>query len=260
MNQTTLKKELERFLEVETKKMIPQLSIDCVIFSFHEDKLKVLLLKGFNQISYNLPSGFIYQTEDLDTAALRNLKERTNLDQVFLQQFHAFGKSTRCFPHQFLENITGLGIDPKKAAWILQRFVTIGYYALVNYHQTVPQPDLFSETYTWEDVNHLPRLILDHQALIEKALERLKKDILTQPIGLKLLPEHFTIPQFHQLYEIILQRKIDRRNFRKKMLQMGILLPLNQQKEAKGHRLPNLYRFDEAAYGLSLSGEVKMGF
>ena len=260
MNQTTLKEELERFLEVETKKMIPQLSIDCVILSFHEDKLKVLLLKNFNLDRHNLPSGFIYQDEAIDIAALRNLKERTNLDQVFLQQFHAFGKPTRYFPDQFAEGMKSLGIDAKKAKWLLQRFVTIGYYALVNYHQTIPQLDLFSETYTWEDVYHLPSLILDHQELIEKAMETLKKDILTQPIGLKLLPKHFTIPQFHQLYEIILQRKIDRRNFRKKMLQSGILIPLNQQKETKGHRLPNLYRFDEAAYGLSLSGEVKMGF
>ena len=260
MNQTILKEELERFLEVETKKMIPQLSIDCVIFSFHEDKLKVLLLKGFHLERLNLPSGFIYQVEDIDIAALRNLKERTNLDHIFLQQFHAFGKPTRYFPDQFLAGMTSLGIDPKKAAWLLQRFVTIGYYALVNYHQTAPQPDLFSESFTWEDVNHLPPLILDHQELIEKAMETLKKDILTQPIGLKLLPKSFTIPQFHQLYEIILQRKIDRRNFRKKMLQSGILVPLNQQKETKGHRLPNLYCFDETAYALSLSGEQKMGF
>lgn len=260
MNQATFKEKLERFLEVETKKMIPQLSIDCVIFSFHEDKLKVLLLKGYYLESLNLPSGYIYQTEDLDKAALRNLKERTNLDQVFLQQFHAFGKSTRYFPDQFLASLTSLDVDLKKAAWLLQRFVTIGYYALVNYEATIPQPDLFSATYRWGDVNDLPPLILDHKELVEKAMDTLKKDILTQPIGLKLLPKHFTIPQFHQLYEIILQRKIDRRNFRKKMLQSGILVPLNQQKETKGHRLPNLYRFDKAAYSLFLSGEVKMGF
>ena len=260
MNQEALRKGVADFLEFETPKMIPQLSIDCVIFSFHEDKLKVLLLKGINQEKLNLPSGFIYQDESIDTAALRNLKERTNLDQVFLQQFHTFGKSIRYFPDQLQEAILSVGIDREKADWLFQRFVTIGYYALVNYQQTNPQPSLFSEDFAWEDAQNLPPLILDHEALIEKALETLKKDILTQPIGLKLLPEHFTIPQFHQLYEIILQRKIDRRNFRKKMLQSNILISLNEQKAMKGHRLPNLYRFDEVAYALSLSGEVKMGF
>ncbi len=260
MNQEALRTEVAHFLEFETQKMIPQLSIDCVIFSFHADKLKVLLLKGINQEKLNLPSGFIYQDENIDTAALRNLKDRTGLDQVFLQQFHTFGKPTRYFPDQLQEAILSLGIDAKKADWLFQRFVTIGYYALVNYQQTNPQPSLFSEGFAWEDVEDLPPLILDHQALVETALETLKKDILTQPIGLKLLPDNFTIPQFHQLYEIILQRKIDRRNFRKKMLLSNILIPLNEQKAIKGHRLPNLYRFDEAAYALSLSGEVKMGF
>lgn len=260
MNQAQLRKAIEHFLEVETKKMIPQLSIDCVIFSFTADRLKVLLLKGTNPDRISLPSGFIYQTEDIDTAALRNLKERTGLDQVFLQQFHAFGKASRRFSKQFKATISALGEDLSKGNWFFQRFVTIGYYALVNYEETKPQPNLLGETYTWEDVTNLPELMLDHAELIEKAMGTLKKDILTQPIGLKLLPENFTIPQLHQLYEIILQRKIDRRNFRKKMLASKILLPLNQQKAVKGHRLPNLYRFDKAAYASSLNGEQKMGF
>lgn len=260
MDQETLRKEIAYFLAFETPKLIPQLSIDCVILGFHEDKLKVLLLKGISQDKLNLPSGFIYQTEDLGAAALRNLKERTGLDQLFLQQFHTFGKTTRFFPEQFQEGIVALGIDRKQAAWFFKRFVTIGYYALVNYQQTNPQTSLFSEGYIWADTQDLPPLILDHQELVETAMEVLKKDILTQPIGLKLLPNSFTIPQFHQLYEIILQRKIDRRNFRKKMLQANILISLNEQKEVKGHRLPHLYRFDEVAYGRFLSEEVKMGF
>ena len=260
MDQKTLRREIVQFLATETPKMIPQLSIDCVIFSFHEDKLKVLLLRSINQSKLNLPSGFIYQDEDLDAAALRNLKERTNLDKVFLQQFHAFGKANRYFSEDFLETIITMGIERAQAEWLFQRFITIGYYALVNYQQTTPQTDMLSEGYEWGDVQTLPPLILDHQALIKTALETLKKDILTQPIGLQLLPEHFTIPQLHQLYEIILQRKIDRRNFRKKMLQSNMLIPLNQQKEVRGHRFPNLYRFDKETYERSLSGEVKMGF
>lgn len=260
MTPAQLRIEIEQFLEKEVPKMIPQLSIDCVILSFHEDRLKVLLLKGENPERISLPSGFIYQTEDIDTAAMRNLKERTGLDQVFLQQFHTFGKAKRQFSEQFKATFGALGEDIEKASWFFERFVTIGYYALVNYEATKPQPNLFAETYVWKDVTNLPKLIIDHAELVAKAMETLKKDILTQPIGLKLLPENFTIPQLHQLYEIILQRKIDRRNFRKKMLASKILVPLNQQKAAKGHRLPNLYQFDKIAYTSFLNGEQKMGF
>jgi len=237
------------------------LSIDCVIFSFHDLQLKVLLLKGMGPPEMGaLPSGFIYQNEDVDKAALRNLKERTGLEQLFLQQFHAFGKANRRFSEDFKTKLTDLGADINKASWFFQRFVTLGYYALVHYEQTKPQPNLFSEVPFWANVNDLPPLIIDHADLVAQALETLKKDILTQPIGLKLLPPEFTIPQLHQLYEIILQRPIDRRNFRKKMLAANILIPLNQQQAVKGHRMPNLYRFDKAAYTNSLQGAVKMGF
>ncbi|MEM1118883.1 MAG: NUDIX domain-containing protein [Bacteroidota bacterium] len=261
MNQTQLKADIEQFLEVETKKLIPQLSIDCVIFSFHEMQLKVLLLEGMGPPTMaGLPSGFVYQDEDIDKAALRNLKERTGLDQLFLQQFHAFGKANRRFSEEFIDKLAQLGMDIDKANWFFQRFVTIGYYALVDFEATQPQPNLFSEIPFWANVHDLPTLIIDHAHLVRKAMSTLKKDILTQPIGLKLLPTEFTIPQLHTLYEIILQRPIDRRNFRKKMLAANVLVPLNQQQPVKGHRMPNLYRFNKKEYKMTLSGEVKMGF
>ena len=207
MNQQKLIEEFEALFQERIKNSIPQLSIDCVIFSYHEEKLRVLLLKIFNHNAFVLPSGFIFQNEDIDNAALRNLKERTGLDQIFLQQFHAFGKASRYYPDQMQEFISSVEIDKNKLEWLFQRFVSIGYYALVNYSKTQPQVDVFTEEFIWADVKDLPNTILDHADMIQKAMESLKKDLQTQPIGLQLLPEEFTLPELHHLYEIILNRK-----------------------------------------------------
>jgi len=212
------------------------------------------------QTSFSLPSGFIFQEENIDAAALRNLKERTGLDQVFLEQFHTFGDASRYYPEQLQDFFSSLGIDSNKAKWLFRRFVSLGYYALVNYLQVVPNPDILTATYTWGDVQNLPEMSMDHADMIQKAMATLKKDLQTKPIGLKLLPDAFTLPELQGLYEIILGREIDRRNFRKKMIQSKILLPLDKQKVVKGHRSPNLYKFDKEKYEQSLSEEVKMGF
>lgn len=260
MTDPELKSEIEKFLEAGPAVLIPQLSIDCVIFCFYKSRLKVLLLQGVRQKMFFLPSGFIFQEEDLDAAALRNLKERTGLDQVFLQQFHAFGKASRYYPAQLQSLFSSLDIDSAKAEWLFRRFITIGYYALVDFQQVTLTPDVFTKKYHWADVNDLPLLYMDHAEMIQKALETLKKDIQTQPIGLQLLPNTFTLPELQSLYETVLDRKIDRRNFRKKMLQSHILEPLDKQKVVKGHRSPHLYRFNQEQYEQSLHVEVKMGF
>lgn len=260
MDQNTIHTTIAEFFAEKADRLIPQLSIDCVIFSFAESQLKVLLLQFLNLDLYVLPSGFIFQDEDIDAAALRNLKERTSLDQIFLQQFHAFGKATRYIPDQMRHKLTEVGIDRDKIDWFTKRFVTIGYYALVDYYSVEPQVGLLTEKWIWADINDLPALAMDHQEMIIKAKATLKKDLHTQPLGLQLLPDTFTLPELQRLYEIILDRPIDRRNFRKKMLQSNILHALDEQRPNQGRRAPNLYRFDKAKYEESLSEEVKMGF
>ena len=260
MDQGKQREKIEEFINIGTKKWMPQLSIDCVIFSFHESRLKVLLLKPFYIDLMVLPSGFIFNDEDIDEAALRNLKDRTSLDQIFLQQFHAFGKASRFFPNQLQELITNLGIDREKMDWLFRRFVTIGYYALVDYNRVKPRPDVFTEKCIWADIEELPPLIMDHTELIQKAMYTLKKDLQVQPIGLQLLPDSFTLPELQSLYETILNRPIDRRNFRKKMLQSNILEALDEQRITKGHRSPKVYRFDREQYEESLQEEIKIGF
>ena len=261
MNTTELKKQIEGFLQEGEALFIPQLSIDCVIFSFHDGHLKVLLLKYFqNEVSLTLPSGFVLQEEDLDTAALRNLEERTGLSELFLRQFHTFGKVSRYFPNHLSRFIEHLGIERDKATWFLKRFVTVGYYALVHYEQVKLQPGLFTQGYVWADTENLPPIAMDHAEIIQKALKRLRKDLQTQPVGINLLPKTFTIPELQSLYETILGRKIDRGNFRKKMLHSNILERLGKKKNGGAHRSPYLYRFDKEQYEASLREGIKVGF
>lgn len=239
---------------------MPQLSIDCVIFSYHEGKLKVLVLKILHHELRCLPSGFIFKDEDIDQAALRNLKERTGLEELFLQQFHTFGKAKRYFPDQVQSIVDSLGIGPEHAQWFFQRFVTVGYYSLVRLEEVEPKVDLFTDGFDWVDVAALPPLIMDHPEMILKAKTFLKGALHTQPVALQLLPPSFTLPELQRLYEIILDRSIDRRNFRKKILATKTLIPLDQQRKTAGHRAPNLYQFDKEVYLNSLGEKSKLGF
>lgn len=261
MDQRKLKKEIENFLDNLVDRVIPQLSIDCVIFAFDNNQLKVLLLEQYKTV-YGLPSGFIFQDEDVDAAALRSLRESTGLDQVFLKQFHAFGSAKRYFLEEMSAFLKHLEVDLSKADWLLNRFVSIGYYALVDHRKTKPRGGFFSEGWIWADVQELPKVGMDHVDMIHKALECLKRDIVNQPIGLQLLPDTFTMPELHRLYELILDRPIDRRNFRKKMLQLNILKALKEKEPIlnKEHRSKVKYQFDREKYLEVLGEEVKLGF
>ncbi|MEO0341505.1 MAG: NUDIX hydrolase, partial [Bacteroidota bacterium] len=178
----------------------------------------------------------------------------------FLQQFHTFGKAARYFPEQVQSIVDRLGIDPEDAKWFFQRFVSVGYYALVQIEKVEPKVDLFTEGFEWANVDDLPPLIMDHQEMIYKAKAHLKNALHNQPVALQLLPSSFTLPELQGLYEIILDRTIDRRNFRKKILASKTLVQLDEQRKTPGHRAPNVYRFDEEAYCNSLGEKSKLGF
>ena len=152
------------------------------------------------------------------------------------------------------------GIDPALADWVAKRFITVGYYALVNYDDMKPNPDIFTQEFTWADIHRLPEMMVDHGEIVEKALCTLQQDLLSQPIGMNLLPDSFTISDLQKLYESILGRPIDRGNFRKKMLKSNVLKKLDEQKKGQPHRSPYLYTFDEDQYKQSLQEEEKVGF
>jgi len=232
-----------------TNELHPGLSIDCVIFGFHENELKVLLLKPKNDDCWALPGGFVKTDQDVDTEAVRVLKNRTGLDDIFLKQFYLFGNVSRNKAGHVDKMIENGMIDESLREWFSQRFVTIGYYALVEYSQVKsPTPDDVSEDCQWKPLHDLPELWLDHYEILKRAHHDLKKALNDQPIGLNLLPELFSMPELQALYETVLEKELDRRNFRRKMLAYDILIQTDERRTGGAHKPPILYKFDKEKY------------
>lgn len=238
----------------------PGLSIDCVIFGFHNNLLKVLLIQPKFSKKWSLPGGFVSINEDIDSAATSVLKNRTELTGIFLRQFATFGSLDR---DDFLfkkEVLNMMSIPENEAKWYLQRFVSVGYYALVDFFETKPKSDINFEIIEWIDISAIPELILDHTIILKKALETLRLELNSLPIGLNLLPEKFTMPELQKLYETILGRKLDRRNFLRKMNSIGILIKLDEKKTDVAHKAPNYYCFNEKNYLKVLDEGLNMGW
>jgi 8-oxo-dGTP diphosphatase len=231
---------------------LPSVSVDCVIFGFHQNQLKVLLMKLKLADLWALPGGFIVKNENVDAAALRVLKERTGLEQIYLQQFNVFGDPKRSDGSIHMKWLKQDGLDTEDFKWLLRRFVTVGYYALVEYSHVNPRPDSFSDACAWHDVEGLPSLMMDHLPITEKALNTLRQHLNYHPIGYNLLPEKFTMPELQKLYETILNKELDRRNFQRRMLSFGILRRLNEKKKGVAHKAPYLYSFDIRKYNKAL--------
>ena len=238
----------------------PGLSIDCVIFGFHDNQLKVLLIKIPHSKSWSLPGGFIPIDQDIDTAAVTVLNERTGVEGIFLRQFATFGKIKRNDQHFGKEVLEYLKIEEEKGKWLTQRFVTIGYYALVDFLKTIPKSANKEEIIEWIDHKEVPELILDHKEILDKALQTLRTELNLMPIGYNLLPEKFTIPELQKLYETILDKKLDRRNFLRKINNIGILNKLDEKKSNVAHKAPNLYTFDKDKYEEVLKNGLNQGW
>jgi 8-oxo-dGTP diphosphatase len=249
------KKELVQFIEELKTNYLPSVSIDFVIFGFHEGQLKVLLLRLPSSDAWWLPGGRIKHQENLEEAAYRSLRERTGLAEVFLQQFYTFGNVKRNTYYAIEETLTKLGINLEDMQGLSVRDVSVGYYALVEYTNVNPKPDLFSEESRWWNVDEVPRLLFDHNEMIQLALKTLRRQLSYQPIGYNLLPEKFTMPQLQQLYETILGRSLDRRNFQKRILGYDILERLEERKHIGAHKAPYLYRFNLQNYQKALAEE-----
>ena len=228
---------------------LAELSVDCVVFGFHDNQLKILLLRTKGSSNWSLPGGWIYKTEDVEQAAYRILQERTGLDSIFLQQFHAFGANNR---YNGKEIMARIGIPPEHN-FLPERAVSIGYYALVEYSLVDPKvDDPFTEECRWWDLAEIPELLFDHNQIAHTALKTLRRQFDYQPIGFNLLPEKFTLIELQKLHETILGRLLDRGNFQKKMLSYGFLERLEERKTGGAHKAPYLYRFDEEKYAAYL--------
>ena len=220
---------------------VPHISVDTVIFGFNGDQLKVLLLKiKFNQ-QYFLPGGYMKKEENLESAAIRILRERTQLDKIFLQEFAVFSELNRS-EEAFKDFPDDL--------WHKKRFISVGYYALVNHKDVSPIGDELSESCDWIFLDELEsqNITMDHKKIIEKALNTLREQISYKPIGLNLLPEKFTLSELQKLYEAILGRTLNRGNFYRKIKNIGILKKLDEQRKGGAHKAPDLYTFDQENY------------
>jgi 8-oxo-dGTP diphosphatase len=253
----TFQKEISDHYLHGHEKYLRHISVDCVIFGFHSNELKVLLLKARYAGKWALPGGFILTNEHMDEAAKRILKERTGLDEIYLQQFHVFSdpqRSTKKINQQFLKNVE---ITIEKS-WMFERFITVGYSALVDFTKVTPVPDNISDACEWFGINSIPEMILDHRHIFEEALQYLRMQLNFHPVGFNLLPQKFTMPELQKLYETILEKKLDRRNFQRKIIATGILKKLNETKKGVAHKAPFYYKFDLRKYERAL--KAGMGF
>jgi 8-oxo-dGTP diphosphatase len=224
------------------KEYLPHISIDTVIFGYHDKKMMVLLLQYKNSSSFALPGGFIKKEEDIDDAAKRILKDRTGLKNIYLEQFHTFG-SNRRQDDAILNFMKSTGQQPTEDHFLLQRFISISYYALVDFTQAIPTKDDLSNDCKWVDIKKIPSLIQDHKQIIQTAMEALREDLDRKLVGFNLMPETFTMNELQGLYETITREKILRTSFQRKMLNLGILEVVDKKMTGGAHKAPYLYRF-----------------
>ncbi len=224
---------------------MPNLSVDCVLFGFKNKKLHVLLIKqAFPKKSkhpfesqFALPGNLVFENESLDEAANRVLKELTGVENIFLEQFKTFGNPDRVN-------------DEKDRAWLLQtrqkpdaRVVTVAYYSLINAKNVHLLPGGFSSDVLWVEIKDIPPLAFDHNQIVDAAIERIKLQIQLKPIGSELLPKKFTMTDLQGLYENILGVKLDKRNFKRKMVNSGLLHAMEERKINSGNKPAQFYRF-----------------
>jgi 8-oxo-dGTP diphosphatase len=210
----------------------PALAVDCVVFGLDEEDLKVLLIERALppfEGRWALPGGFVRLAETVDDAARRELAEETGLANVFLEQLYTFGALDR---------------DPR------ERVVSVAYYALVKLSDHRVKAATDAREAAWFKVSEVPPLAFDHATILSVGLSRLRGKVRYQPVGFELLPQKFTLTQLQRLYEKILEKPLDKRNFRKKVLGMDLLVELAEVEQNVAHRAARLYRFDKRRYQL----------
>ena len=208
----------------------PALTVDCAVFGLDDKDLKILLIRRelapFKD-RWALPGGFVHMDETLEEAALRELQEEAGVRDVYLEQLYTFGDLDR---------------DPRG------RVVTVAYYALVKLSDHRVRAATDATDAGWFPVARLPPLAFDHRRVVDAALRRLQGKVRYEPIGFELLPPKFTLSQLQGLYETVLDRPLDKRNFRKKILGMGLLQKLSEVEQNVAHRAARLFRFDRPKY------------
>jgi ADP-ribose pyrophosphatase YjhB (NUDIX family) len=226
---------------VQESSFLPHIAYDSVILGFSGDELKILIMEYHNTGMFALPGGFVGVSENLNDAVRRGLEERTGLKEIYLEQFYTFGNKDRHQPEVMKAILQANGYDTPQHQWLLDRFISVGYYALINYKDVVPKPDALSDSCEWYPVGNLPKLILDHTLIVQKAIETLRNNLDRKLVN--LLPEKFTMNELQKVYEAILGKKQRRTTFQRRMLSIDVLVRHEKLFLGKAHKAPFLYSF-----------------
>ena len=230
---------------IQSTKILPSISVDCVIFGFFEIELTVLVRKEFVPHNgtivqeWKLPGNHINRDEDIYNTASRILKEQTGLEDIFMKQFMVFSDPDR------------LKRRPQDFEWVKPRLIddrviTVAFYSLVNVN-SVDNSKLI-EIANWVNVNTITDLMFDHKDIIDEALIKLRYDLIHEPLIFELLPEKFTLTQMQNVYEVIFNTEYDKRNFRRKINKMDYLIPLSETQKGVSHKPARYYSFNRDIY------------
>ena len=238
------------------KQLIPNMSVDSVVFGFDSVHLNVLLIgrdilyEGVQYNDWKFPGDLIHLNEDTDTVAKRILVELTGLQNIYMKQLKAFGSPDRLIR------------QPQDMSWLIsidhpeKRVITIPYYALINLSNGTSNNINLKTNARWtnvDDVSGLP-LAFDHQEILNFALETLRLELRTKPLAFELLPSKFSLSQLQKIYEVILGIPLDKRNFRKKISNLSYIVPLNEKETEVSHRPAKLYMFSREIYQIVSHG------
>lgn len=215
--------------------IIEALSIDTVIFGFENAELYILLVKhaqGISKGKWALPGGWIKYNESVDDAAYRILTAQTSVSNIYLEELKTFGAVNR-YP--------------------TTRVITVAYYALVRKSNFRLNPGPTESDVQWFNVHQLPEMVYDHNEIFACGFKRLKHKVQHEPVGFNLLPRKFTLLQIKEMYEAILEKELDKSNFRRKLIKMNLLVPCNEKQTDVAHRAARLYRFDKKVYNQLLN-------
>lgn len=225
---------------------IIDISVDNAVFGFDGESLKVLLIEqdaeAFDlpkdKARHALPGDLVLPDESLHESARRVLKELTSLEGIYLKQFFSFGNPDRVNSALDQEWLGSFRQHPER------RVVTVAYYSLVKMDEYIPQASSFAARANWTSLDEIPQLAFDHNEILESAVATLREELISKNIGFELLPEKFTLSQLQSLYELILDKKLDKRNFRKNIKKMEQVVPLDEKQTGVLHKPAQLFKFE----------------
>lgn len=225
----------------------PTISVDCAVFGYDGDQLKVLIVKrtlkdesSNSTDEWTLTGNHIYEDERLQDAAARVLFDLTGLQEVYLEQFRSFADPDRLSNPKDQQWLKAIGHDPSI------RVITVGFFALLATDKVTLQ--WRGRDVIWSPVKEVGQLAFDHNHILQEALTALRNKMKHEPIGFELLPEKFTLSQLQHLYEQIFDTQFDKRNFRKKVARMKYVIPLNEKQVGVRHKPAQLYVFSREVF------------